>query len=90
MLETVSTLINGFQKSYHAKSYPNDFLRPLFLGYLNNGIYCDADVFLIKNAKKELPLTSYNCFVGNIHVLEHSFLIKNKGNPEMEKMVPFI
>ena len=72
-------------ESYHAKSYPNDCLRPLFLGYLNNGIYCDADVFLIKNAKKELPLTSYECFVGQYSCSGTFLFNKNKGNPEMEK-----
>ena len=67
--------------TYKMKSYPNDALRPLFLSYIKNSIHCDTDVYLIKDTKKLLPLTSYDCFVGQWGC-SGTWLFNRKANNE--------
>ena len=51
------------RKHYIRKSFPTDPLRPLFLSFLSNGIYCDVDVYLRSDSRDSLML-NLNSFIG--------------------------
>lgn len=69
---------------YVRKSYPTDPLRPLFLSFLDNGIYCDTDVFLHPKTRDLLPLCQ-GFFVGEYGCSGTFLWNKEKNNQHFMK-----